>query len=93
MTTTNERVAILETKVDAIKEDVQGLQASIANSHTGLVNEITAMKEQNRQEHLRVITVLDSLKDFKTKILVAIAIIGPVLAYALAHVDIKKFLA
>jgi hypothetical protein len=69
MATTNERVSILETKVDGIREDLGEL------------------RKENRQDHDRVMQKLDRLEGIKNYWLGGIAIIGPMIAYAAAHID------
>lgn len=74
MATTNERVAVLETKVDELKDDV------------------CTMRRENREDHGRVIKKLEDLQNWKNYWLGAIALLGPIVAFVLAHIDIKDLL-
>ena len=74
MATTNERVAVLETKVDELKEDV------------------TLMRKENREDHATVIKKLEDLQNWKNYWLGAVALLGPIIAFALAHIDIVELL-
>jgi hypothetical protein len=67
MASTNERVSILETKVDGLKED------------------ITTMRKENREDHARVITKLESLEGYRNWLMGAVAIISPALLIAANH--------
>ena len=90
MPTTNERVSVLETKVDSLKEDVKELHDCLDRTRETVLNEIKCMQTSNSQEHARVMSMLEELNTFKTKLLIAVSIIGPIVAYVIAHVDIYK---
>lgn len=74
MATTNERVAVLETKVDDLKED------------------ITQMRKENREDHAIVIKKLERIESVKNYWLGALALIGPIIAFIIAHIDWKELL-
>ena len=74
MATTNERVAVLETKVDELKED------------------ITCMRSENKKDHGLVISKLERLESIKNYWLGAIALLGPIIAFIVAHIDWKELL-
>ena len=74
MATTNERVAVLETKVDELKEDV------------------TQMRKENREDHATVIKKLERIESIKNYWLGALALIGPMIAFIVAHIDWKDIL-
>lgn len=74
MATTNERVAVLETKVDELKEDV------------------TLMRKENREDHATVIKKLERIESVKNYWLGALALLGPIIAYVIAHIDWKELL-
>ena len=74
MPTQNERIAVLETKVDDIKEDV------------------TQMRRENKQDHATVIKKLEDLQNWKNYWLGAVALLGPVIAFIIAHIDWKDLL-
>ena len=65
----NERVAVLETKLDDLKEDV------------------TVMRRENRLDHDKVMEKLDKLEGVKNYWLGGIALVGPIIAFAAAHID------
>ena len=60
MPTQPERIAILETKVDNLKE-------CLTESHNKLIDQIDDMREQNSLEHAKVMKLLDDLMLFKNK--------------------------
>ena len=74
MATTNERVAVLETKVDELKEDV------------------STMRKENREDHATVIKKLEDLQNWKNYWLGVVALLGPIVAFVLAHIDIVELL-
>jgi len=74
MPTQNERIAVLETKVDDIKEDV------------------TQMRRENKQDHATVIKKLEDLQNWKNYWLGVLALLGPVIAFIVAHIDWKDLL-
>jgi hypothetical protein len=74
MASTNERVAVLETKVDELKEDV------------------TLMRKENREDHATVIKKLEQIESVKNYWLGALALIGPIIAFIVAHIDWKELL-
>jgi len=74
MPTQNERIAVLETKVDDIKEDV------------------TQMRRENKQDHATVIKKLEDLQNWKNYWLGAVALLGPIIAFIIAHIDWKDLL-
>jgi hypothetical protein len=90
MPTTNERVSVLETKVDSLKEDVKELHDCLHKTRETLVEEIKSQQAKNTQEHAQVMTRLEDLNTFKTKMLIALSTVGPIAAYLLAHIDITK---
>ena len=63
----NERVAVLETKLDDVKEDV------------GM------MRKENREDHARVITKLESLEGYRNWLMGAVAIVSPALIIVANH--------
>ena len=87
MTTVNERVSVLETKVDDLKQDVRELHDCLDRTRDTLVTTIDHMREQNTAEHDRVMAKLELLEGWRNNWLGAVAIIGPILAYAMAHID------
>lgn len=74
MATQNERIAVLETKVDDLKED------------------ITQMRKENREDHATVIKKLERIESVKNYWLGALALIGPIIAFIIAHIDWKELL-
>jgi len=75
MSTTNERVSVLETKVDGIKEDLH------------------ILRKENREDHDRVMTKLDTLTDLKNYILGACAVAGVITAWIVTQVDWHTLIA
>ena len=60
MASTNERVAVLETKVDSLKE-------TLTESHNKLIDQLDHVREENSKEHAKVMQMLDELMLFKNK--------------------------
>ena len=60
MATIPERIAIVETKVDSLKEHLEA-------SRTDIIQQIDLMKETNTKEHAVVMAKLDDLTRFKDK--------------------------
>ena len=60
MANQGERIAVLETKVDNLKE-------CLTESHNKLIDQIDDMREQNSLEHAKVMKLLDDLMLFKNK--------------------------
>lgn len=60
MASTNERVAVLETKVDNLKE-------CLTESHNKLIDQMDHMREENAKDHAKVMEMLDELMLFKNK--------------------------
>ena len=75
MATTNERVSILETKVDSIKED------------------LGVLRQENRDDHNKVMDKLDNLRDLKNYVLGFLAFAGVVIAWIATHIDWHALLA
>ena len=71
MATTNERVAVLETKVDDLKQD------------------ITQMRQENKDDHGRVIAKLEQLESVKNWWMGVLALLGPIMAFIVANIDWK----
>ena len=89
MATQSERIAILETKVDNLKETVE-------ENNTGLKAELKKMYEASCTQHANLAKDLEELKSFRNstmaKIATAIAIIGPALGWLVSHVDWTQIL-
>jgi hypothetical protein len=75
MATTNERVSVLETKVDGIRVDIH------------------SMRQENRDDHDKVMSKLDNLRDLKNYVLGFLAFAGVVVAWIATHIDWHALLA
>ena len=67
MATTNERVAVLETKVDNLKEGVDDLKHCLNESHKQMIQQLDDYREENARDHARVMNMLDELMLWKNK--------------------------
>lgn len=67
MATTNERVAVLETKVDNLKESVDGLKDCLNDSHKTMIKQLDDYRAENAKDHAKVMQMLDELMLFKNK--------------------------
>lgn len=84
MSTTNERVAILETKVDELKDTVK-------NNDLELKAELKKMYDASCSQHAKLSDDIDDLKSFRNSVLARVAtaalILGPILGYLGNHID------
>ena len=89
MATTNERVAILETKVDELKETVKSNDAE-------LKQELKKMYDASCSQHAKLSEDIDGLKTFRNSVMARIAtaaaILGPILGYLANHIDWSSIL-
>jgi hypothetical protein len=69
MASTNERVSVLETKVDDIKVD------------------LSILRQENREDHGKVMAKLDNLRDLKNYIMGATAIAAALVGWIATQVD------
>lgn len=72
MATTNERVAVLETKVDELKETVKSNDAE-------LKQQLKTMYDASCTQHAQLSKDIDSLKSYRNWLMGACAIVTPVL--------------
>lgn len=84
MSELNERVAVLETKVDELKDTVK-------NNDIELKQELKKMYDASCTQHANLSRDLESLKSFRDSWLARIAtagfILGPIVGYLASHVD------
>ena len=84
MATTNERVAILETKVDELKDTVK-------SNDLELKQELKKMYDASCSQHVKLSEDIDDLKTFRNstmaKIATAAVILGPIIGYLANHID------
>jgi hypothetical protein len=84
MPTQNERIAILETKVDDLKDTVK-------NNDTELKAELKKMYDASCSQHAKLSQDIDDLKSFRNSWLARIAtagfILGPIVGYLANHID------
>ena len=67
MATQPERIAVLETKVDNLKEGVDGLKDTLTETHHQMMIQLDRVREDNSKEHAKVMEQLDDLMQFKNK--------------------------
>jgi hypothetical protein len=84
MASTNERVAILETKVDELKDTVK-------SNDLELKQELKKMYDASCSQHAKLSEDIDDLKTFRNstmaKIATAAVILGPIIGYLANHID------
>jgi peptidoglycan hydrolase CwlO-like protein len=84
MASTNERVAVLETKVDELKETVRANDAE-------LKEQLKTMYEASCSQHAKLSTDIEDLKSFRNSVLARVAtaalILGPIAGYLANHID------
>jgi hypothetical protein len=78
MATTNERVAVLETKVDELKETVRANDAE-------LKTELKKMYDASCSQHAKLSDDIDDLKSYRNWLLGACAVLSPALIIAVNH--------
>lgn len=72
MATTNERVAVLETKVDELKETVKSNDAE-------LKTELKKMYHASCTQHSKLSNDIESLKGYRNWLMGAVAVLSPAL--------------
>ena len=87
MATTNERVSVLETKIENIESKVDELKVEIRDNATEVKQELDKMYQASCTQHAQLSTELKDLKSFKDKLLMGGIILGPILTYIATHVD------
>ena len=84
MATQTERIAVLETKVDELKDTVK-------NNDVVLKQELKKMYDASCSQHAKLSQDIDDLKTFRNstmaKIATAAVILGPILGYLANHID------
>jgi hypothetical protein len=60
MATQQERIAVLETKVDNLKE-------TVTENHNKLIKQLDDYREENAKDHAKVMAMLDDLMLWKNK--------------------------
>lgn len=78
MATTNERVAVLETKVDELKETVRANDAE-------LKAELKKMYTASCSQHAKLSDDIDDLKGYRNWLLGACAVLSPVMILIANH--------
>ena len=78
MASTNERVAVLETKVDELKETVRANDAE-------LKQELKKMYDASCSQHAKLSEDIDDLKSYRNWLLGACAVLSPALIIAVNH--------
>lgn len=89
MASTNERVAVLENKVDELKETVKANDAE-------LKEQLKTMYEASCSQHAKLSTDIEDLKSFRNSVLARVAtaalILGPIAGYLANHIDWSNIL-
>jgi len=67
MATIPERIAVVETKVDSLKEGIDDLKHCLDDSHTKMMKQLDDYREENARDHAKVMKQLDELMLFKNK--------------------------
>jgi phosphoglycerate-specific signal transduction histidine kinase len=85
--TVNERVSVLETKVDNVQEKVEELKSTVKENNTELKTQLSNMYQASCTQHAQLSQDIKSLMTLKDRILIAAALIGPIIAFFAAHID------
>lgn len=88
MPTQVERISVLETKVDSLKEDVKELHLCLDNTRDALTKKLDDMYSASCHQHAELAKKLDAVEKFKSKwtylVLGGLAVAG----WVTGHMDI-----
>lgn len=91
MATTNERVAVLETKVDELKETVRSNDAELKSELKKMYDASCSQHASLGRDLNNLRGDIDGLKSFRNSVMARIAtaalILGPILGYLGNHID------
>lgn len=87
MATTNERVAVLETKVDNLKASVDDLKHGLDDSHNKMMTQLNDYREENRRDHAKVMQQLDELMLWKNKWVWVGGVVVTLLSLVFGHIE------
>lgn len=85
--TVNERVSVLETKVDNLDTKVDELKQEVKENNQDLKGQLKTMYEASCTQHAELSRDIKSLMTLKDRVLIAFAVLGPIVAFIAAHVD------
>lgn len=85
--TVNERVSVLETKVDNIEHKVDELRVDVKESNQDLKTQLKTMYDASCTQHAQLSKDIKSLMTLKDRILIGLAIIGPIVTFMAMHIN------
>jgi len=93
MATVQERVGILETKVDGLTEKIDDIRTDVKESHEDIKTQLKTMYDASCTQHAELATKIKDLEGFKMKwtymVLGGVAVLG----WVSGHIDsISNFL-
>lgn len=93
MATQIERISVLETKVDSLKEDVREMHDCLDKTRDQLTEKLDTMYAASCQQHAELAKKLSEVEKFKDKWIYIVMGGVAVLGWATGHIDtIAKFL-
>ena len=82
-----ERIGILETKVENLEEKIDDLKDTVKEHDADLKQQLSTMYEASCSQHEQLSKDIREIKTLKDRILMAAAIIGPIVAFFAAFID------
>ena len=92
MTNTEERVAVLETKVDNLDSKVDELKANVKDKHIEIKNKLEQMAENSTKQHKELGDRLLTLDNKKAWLQGLIYVLGPAIMFIATQIDWKQIL-
>jgi hypothetical protein len=87
MATVQERVGILETKVDGLTEKIDDIRTDVKDSHEDIKTQLKTMYDASCTQHAELATKIKDLEGFKMKwtymVLGGVAVLG----WVSGHID------
>lgn len=91
MASTNERVAVLETKVENLGVKVDELKETVNVTKIELTDKLNTMYAASCSQHASLGRDLIELKSFRDSMLARLAgasmVLGPIIGFLISHVD------
>lgn len=88
MATVQERVGILETKVDGINEKIDDIRADVKSSHLDIKDQLHTMYSASCEQHAQLATKIKDIEGFKTKWTYIIFGAATALSWVVGYFDI-----
>lgn len=90
MATQAERIGVVETKVANIETKLDELKDDVKANNAEIKDQLKQMYDASCAQHAALAEKLSAVEKFKDKWLVIVAVVGPIAAYIIAHIDFKR---